>query len=118
MNLGSWIWWTVYLFLALAVLAMLFQVIRDLFRRDDLSGWGKAGWIVFILVLPWLALLVYVISQSRNMRARDLADAGGYGYRSTPAPDASGQITRAQRLLASGAITPAEFETLKAKALR
>ena len=105
---------------------LLFTVFADIFRRHDLSGLGKTGWIVFAILLPFLGVFIYLITQNvgmterslqRSRAARDRFDddirrtAGGSGG------GAAAEIDKAKQLLDSGAITQAEFETLKQKAL-
>jgi len=106
---------------------LLFTVFADIFRRHDLSGLGKTGWIVFAILLPFLGVFIYLITQNVGMTERNLQrsraqrdrfddyvrqTAGGSG-----GGGAAAEIDRAKQLLDSGAITPAEFETLKQKAL-
>jgi hypothetical protein len=103
----------------------LFMVFADIFRRHDLSGWGKAGWLIFVIILPYLGVFVYFITQSEGMTRRNIdraqrqqaqfddyvrSTAGGGG-------GAAAEIERAKGLLDSGAITQAEFDALKQKAL-
>jgi ABC-type Fe3+ transport system permease subunit len=105
-------------------LRMLFTVFGDLFRRDDMSGWGKAGWMVVCIVLPFLGVLIYLGTHAsgiaersaKQMQAaqsqfdqyvRDTASSGG----------AASEIAKAKDLLTSGAIDQAEFDALKRKAL-
>ena len=102
---------------------MLFAIFGDLFRRDDVSGWGKAAWTLFILVLPILGALCYLISQGREMAERNVeqqraAKAQFDEYvRETAGDDgAAGQIAKAHELLKSGAIDQAEFDRLKQQA--
>ena len=104
---------------------LLFVIIGDVFRRDDMSGWGKTAWLLFMIVLPFLGVFVYVIAQGRSMaerrsdevaanRARyeqDVRRIAGDGDR--PAD----QIVKAKQLLAAGDITHEEYEQLKRKAL-
>lgn len=106
---------------------LLFTVFADVFRRHDISGWGKTGWLVFVILLPFLGVFVYLISQNDGMNQRNLERAqaqrrqfdeyvrdtagGGSGG------GAASQIEQAKGLLDSGAITQAEFDALKAKAL-
>ncbi len=114
-------WLIVEVFFFVAYLVILFHVVRDLFRDPHLGGGAKAAWLVFLLVLPLLAALVYLVARGRGMArreqeaidtARDLADAR---FRSA-GETVSQQITTAKGLLDAGAITPAEFEQLKARA--
>jgi multidrug resistance efflux pump len=89
------------------------------------SGWAKAAWIVFLIVLPFLGTLVYVIANGKEMTERRISDAAASQaqldshIRSVAKSDggAAGEIQRAKELLDSGAITQQEFEQLKAKAL-
>jgi len=109
---------------------ILFRVLADIFRRDDLSGLGKTGWLVFTILLPFLGVFVYVISQGSEMTERSLEraraqqgrfddyvrDAAG-GNGGNGGNGAAEQIGKAKELLDSGAITPTEFDALKHKAL-
>jgi hypothetical protein len=102
---------------------LLFTVFADVFRRTDLSGWGKTGWIVFTIVLPFLGVFVYLITQGSGMTERNLqrtqaarADFDEY-VRDTAGGGAAAEIERAKKLLDSGAINQAEFDSIKQKAL-
>jgi hypothetical protein len=103
---------------------LLITVFADLFRRHDISGWGKAGWTLFVIVLPFLGVFVYLIAQGQQMAERRNADAKASRaafddyVRSVSAESGpSDQIARAKQLLDSGAIDQAEFEQIKRKAL-
>ena len=119
------IFWTMVIFFCwVAWIWTLVIVLSDVFSRDDLSGWGKAGWTVFMLVLPFLGVLIYLIAHGSELGERRMGRAeAAYDRheRSHAAPaagsGAAGQIADGKRLLDSGAITEAEFEQLKAKAL-
>jgi hypothetical protein len=118
--------WTFVLFFGLMVYFwLLITVFADLFRRHELSGWAKTGWIVFVLVLPLIGALAYLISQGREMADRDTRqatrvkqDTDSY-IRSVAAPGYRGvdEIVRGKELLDRGAITQEEFEQLKRRAL-
>ena len=116
--------WTMLLFFLWVVwFWLLFTVFADVFRRTDLSGWGKTGWIVFTIVLPFLGVFVYLITQSSGMTERNLqrtqaarADFDEY-VRDTAGGGAAAEIERAKKLLDSGAINQAEFDSIKQKAL-
>ena len=120
--------WTMIIFFCwVAWIWLLIVIFTDIFRRHDIGGWHKAIWIVFLIILPFLGVLIYLIAQSKGMAERNLeqhraaqaqfneyvqsvaASGGGGG--------AAGEIERAKGLLDSGAITQAEFDSLKAKAL-
>lgn len=115
--------WTMFIFFAWIIwLWLLFTVFADLFRRKDVSGWGKAGWTVFLLVLPFIGVLVYLIGQGSAMgqRQSDRAQSAAPYQAAPSANGANGQaaeISRAKDLLDSGAIDQDEYDTLKRKAL-
>jgi hypothetical protein len=98
-------------------------VIGDLFRDHKLNGWWKALWVLFLIFLPFLTVLVYLIARGRGMAERGQASAKAAQeqtdsyIRSVAQTSPADEIARAKGLLDSGAITPAEFESLKAKAL-
>ena len=119
--------WTMIVFFCWILwLWLLFAIWADIFRRHDIGGLGKTGWIVFAILLPFLGVFIYLITQNvgmterslqRSRAARDRFDddirrtAGGSGG------GAAAEIDRAKQLLDSGTITQAEFEALKQKAL-
>jgi Short C-terminal domain/Phospholipase_D-nuclease N-terminal len=118
--------WTMFVFFAWVIFFwLLFVVFGDLFRRPDISGWGKAGWTVFVILLPFLGILIYLIAEGKGMGERRLQDAQQAQsqmdtYVRSVAGSGSGsaeEITKAKALLDSGAISQAEFDQLKAKAL-
>jgi hypothetical protein len=105
---------------------ILIRVLVDVFRRHDISGWGKAAWTAFMVVLPFLGVLVYLIAHGKEMGQRDLEQARASqsqfdDYVRSVAGDgaggAAGEIAKAKGLLDSGAISQSEFDALKAKAL-
>jgi hypothetical protein len=117
--------WTMFVFFAwILFFWMLFGVFGDLFGRHDISGWAKAGWTVFVIILPFLGIFVYLISQGKAMgeRAQERARAQQAqvdDYVRTVATSGSPteEIAKGKELFDSGAITQAEFDQLKAKAL-
>jgi hypothetical protein len=117
-------WTMLVFFLWIAWFILLFRVFGDIFRRDDISGWGKTAWIVFVILLPFLGVFVYLIANNSGMTDRTLRDAQAaqsdfddYVRSVATEGGAAGEIDRAKQLLDSGAITQAEFDQLKAKAL-
>ncbi len=108
---------------------LLFAIFGDLFRRHDVSGWGKAGWIILMIVLPFLGLLIYLGTQGKGMaerKAQEVASAQAsfdQYVRETAAKGGvegggpTAQISQAKQLLDSGAINQQEFDDLKRKAL-
>ena len=124
-NFTDVIWSMFAFFFFVIVLWMIFGIIGDIFRSDDLSGASKAIWCIAIVFLPWLAIFIYLIVRGsgmagRSMRASADAQAQFDAYVRETAGSGSGaasEIKSAKELLDSGAISPAEFETIKAKAL-
>ena len=118
-------WLLVWTFFFVMYLMVLFQIIGDLFRDKDLSGWWKALWIIFLIIFPFLAAIIYLIARGRGMAERHAGDmrqaqAATDQYIKSVASQGSSpadQIASAKSLLDSGAITQQEFEQLKQKAL-
>jgi len=103
---------------------LLITVFADLFRRHDTSGWAKVAWIVFVIVLPYLGVLVYLIVEHEGMTERNVQRAqvaqqqfDQYVQTTAARGDPAEQITRAKTLLDNGTITQDEFDRIKAKAL-
>ena len=118
------LWTMILFFLWIAWFFILFRVVGDIFRRADLSGWGKTLWLIVVIVLPFLGTFVYLISQGDKMTGRDVKDMQAaqsqfddYVKSVAGSGGAAGEIERAKGLLDSGAITQAEFYELKRKAL-
>jgi len=117
------LFWSILEFFFLFILIMiLFQVIGDLFRDHSMSGGAKAAWIVFLIVLPPLAILVYLIARGPGMqqRALDQAQAMQAQFNQSvqaATADPAAQIANAKALLDAGTISAEEFEQLKQKAL-
>jgi len=108
--------WTMFvLFLWLIWFWLLFEVFADVFRRHDLSGWGKTGWLIFVIILPLLGVFIYLISQNDGMRERSLERAATQGYYGSDS--AAAEIESGKKLLDNGSITLAEFNAIKQKAL-
>ncbi|HEY4237585.1 MAG TPA: SHOCT domain-containing protein [Gaiellaceae bacterium] len=117
--------WTMFVFFAwILFFWMLFGVFGDLFGRHDISGWAKAGWTVFVIILPFLGIFVYLISQGKGMGERaqqraqsQQAQVDDYVRSVATSGSPTEEIAKGQELLNSGAITQTEFDQLKAKAL-
>ncbi len=122
--MGFWdfFWLLLWGFFYVCYLLVLFQVILDLFRDDELSGWGKAVWVVALVLVPAITLVVYLIvrgnGMGRRMRSRRAPVPEEDEVRIINAPSSRvEQIAQAKSLLDSGAITPEEYERLKALAI-
>ncbi|MGO4533728.1 PLDc N-terminal domain-containing protein [Leifsonia sp. 2MCAF36] len=120
--------WSVFLyvfwiFAFVAFLMVLFTVLVDLFRDQELNGWWKAVWVIFLVFVPVIALLVYLIARGRGMAQRNLArratvpEDDTWGQHPTASATPAADIERAQALLNQGVISSGEFDALRAKAL-
>jgi hypothetical protein len=116
--------WTMFIFFLFIIwIWILITVFADIFRRKDASGWTKAAWIVFVILLPYLGVLIYLIANhdgmaDRNIQQMQKQQAASDEYiRSVAGGGAAAEIEKAKGLLDSGAITQAEFDSIKQKAL-
>jgi hypothetical protein len=115
--------WTMILFFAwVAWIWIAITIFGDIFRRHDISGGAKAAWVVLIIVLPFLGVLIYLIAQHEGMRERSVKQveaqqAAFDRYVRDAAGGSAAEIAKAKELLDSGAISQAEFDAIKAKAL-
>jgi predicted membrane channel-forming protein YqfA (hemolysin III family) len=109
--------WVLFIWIAVVVFI-------DLFRRRDISGWAKAAWVIFVVVLPWIGVLAYLIFNHDGMAERGekqtkaaQAQFDDYVRQAAGKGGPASEIDTAKKLLDSGAITQAEFDAIKAKAL-
>ena len=116
--------WSMVIFFAFVIwIWLLITVFADIFRRRDIGGGSKAIWIIFVIVLPYLGVLVYLIADhdgmaERNMEQMKAVKAQQDDYiKSVAGSSPADQVAQAKQLLDSGAITQAEFDAMKAKAL-
>ena len=117
------LWSMIIFFFWVIWIWIVITVLIDVFRRHDIGGFAKAAWVIFVVILPWLGVLIYLIAQHDGMRERSIKQAQGQQQafddyvRETAGGGAAADIAKAKELLDTGAITQAEFEALKAKAL-
>jgi hypothetical protein len=117
--------WTMLVFFVwIAWFMLLFRIIGDIFRRNDIHGGGKTMWLIFVLCLPFLGVFVYLIAENKGMTERQLeavqaqrAQMDDYVRSVGSTGGAAAEIETAKGLLDSGAISQPEYDTLKAKAL-
>jgi hypothetical protein len=116
--------WTMIIFFFWVIwIWIVITVLIDVFRRDDIGGWAKAAWVIFVVILPWLGVLIYLIAQHDGMQERSVNQALAQRQafddrvRESASGGSAAEIAKAQELLDAGAITQEEFEALKAKAL-
>jgi hypothetical protein len=119
----DFIWYTIVIFAFVAYLIVLWHVIADLFRDKAASGFEKAIWVIFLIILPYITAIVYLIFKGRGMAERqreavvEAKQASDDYIKSVAGTTPAQQIAEAKKLLESGAITQEEFDSLKAKAL-
>ena len=116
------LWTLLIFFLWVMFFWILIIVLGDIFRRHDIGGWSKAGWVIFVVFLPFLGILVYLGVNGSGMAERNVKDARQAqaqtdDYIRSVAGGPAGEIEKAKQLLDSGAITQEEFNALKQKAL-
>jgi hypothetical protein len=118
------LWSMIIFFVWVTWIWMMILILSDVFRRTDLSGWGKAGWTFFLIVLPFLGALIYLIAQSDGMAERRTQDAQGqraqmddYVRSVAGSGGPAAEIDKAKQLLDTGAINQTEYEAIKGKAL-
>ena len=119
------VFWTIIIFFSwIAWIWILVSIFGDVFRRRDIGGWSKAAWVVFMIVLPFIGVLIYLIAQHDGMAERNMeqvrAAQHAFDERVKAAASSEGpaaEIEKAENLLSRGSITQAEFDALKAKAL-
>src|SRR5262249_12647808 len=123
-SLSDFLWSLLVIFFMVVYVMMLFSIIIDIFRRHDASGWKKAAWFLFLLFVPLVGMLAYLITNSSAMAQRSVAevaqsqeDFDTYGGSVAAQGDPTAQIEKAKALLDSGAISQTEYDQLKAKAL-
>ncbi|HET9998369.1 MAG TPA: SHOCT domain-containing protein [Nocardioides sp.] len=124
-SFGEVLLWSFWFFIWIAALTIWFRCLFDMFSDSTLSGWAKAGWAIFMIFIPWVGALVYLIVRGRSMSDRQAAaiqsqQAAQEQYIKQVAGSSADPVSRiadAKALLDSGAISETEFNTLKAKAL-
>lgn len=118
---------TMWLFLWILWIFLLVRIIMDIFRSRDLGGWGKAGWLAFVIILPFLGVLVYVLARGDEMSQRDVADvqARDQAFRSyvrdAAGSDSGGtadEIAKLADLRDRGVISEDDFQQGKSRVLR
>ena len=123
LSVAEFLWTCLAIFFMVIYFMMLFQVIVDVFRRHDASGGKKAGWLILLLILPFISLIAYMLMNSEGMaeRQRDLMEARGSrpsgGGNSSGGSGPASEIASAKALLDSGAISQEEYQSIKSRVL-
>jgi len=117
-SFANFLWSMFVIYMIFIVIWMFVRVFSDIFTRENLTGWGKAAWILLIFIVPFLGILIYVIARPKNTEQdqRMMAEAQAAQARLTGGSSVD-DIAKAQALLDKGSITQDEFNALKAKAL-
>ena len=122
-NFWDIFWWLFIFYAFFAFLWALFMVIGDLFRDHELSGWWKAVWILFLVFVPLLSVLAYMIARGKGMAERSMerarqsqAETDAY-IRQVAATSPTEEIAKAKALMDAGTITPEEYNRIKSKAV-
>lgn len=117
-------WSMLWFFLFFLWIWLLISLFADIFRSDDLGGWGKAGWILFLIVIPWLGALVYLIARGGSMQERSMKDMAarekatrGYIQDVAGAGTAADELTKLASLHERSVLTDEEFSQQKAAIL-
>jgi uncharacterized membrane protein YcjF (UPF0283 family) len=120
----SFLWDVLVIFAFVIWFWLLIVVFGDIFRRRDISGWGKAAWIILVIILPYFGVFIYLIAEHSGMAERNTqqvqaqqAVADQYIRSVSGSGGPASEIETAKNLLDSGAITQAEYDSIKAKAL-
>ena len=117
------VFWSIIIFFFWVIwIWIVVTVLIDIFRRHDIGGFAKAAWVIFVVILPWLGVLIYLIAQHDGMRDRRIKEAQEQkaafdDYVREAAGGSADEIARAKQLLDAGTITQEEFDALKRKAL-
>jgi len=117
--------WTMFIFFAWVIwFWLLITVFSDVFRRHDIGGGAKTLWLIFVILLPFLGVFIYLLTQNDGITQRNLDRAKGqqaqldeYVRATAGSGSAASEIEKAKSLLDSGAITQPEFDAIKQKAL-
>ena len=115
---GSVLWAMVVFFFWFMLIWIFIGVFADLFRRNDLTGWAKAGWLLLIFIVPFIGILIYMIARPKmTEQDKEMIEQAQEAQRRIAGYSAADEIAKLEQLKASGALTQAEFDTAKAKAL-
>jgi hypothetical protein len=118
------VFWTIVIFfLWVAWIYMLVVILTDVFRRKDINGWAKAAWCIFLIVVPFLGVLVYLIAEHKGMEERQEREVATQqqaqeSYIRSVSGGPTNEIAQAKDLLDKGAITQQEYDAIKDKALK
>ena len=118
-GVGEFLLWLVWIFLFVIWFWLLITIFADLFRRHDINGWVKALWIIFVIVLPVLGILIYLITQSHGIAERNVkqAQAEQEQLRQIVGTSSADELVKLDQLKANGSLTDEEYQKMRAKVI-
>ena len=117
-NFGEVLWSIVVFFFWFIFIWMFISIFADIFRREDLSGWGKAGWTFLIVILPFIGILIYMIARPKmTEQDKRMLNQAQEAQRRMQGYSAADEIAKLAKLRDEGKISAEEYEQMKAKAL-
>jgi small-conductance mechanosensitive channel len=123
-NFGEVLLWTLWFTVWMMAIWLVIAIVMDIFRDRALSGWGKAAWTIFVLVVPWLGALVYLIARGRSMNERSMAIAKeqdeamrAYVRSAAGTPSTADELGKLADLHQRGVLSQTEYEQAKAAVL-
>jgi hypothetical protein len=120
LSLAEFLWTLLAIFFMVMYFMMLFQVVVDVFRRHDASGWKKGAWLVFLFIVPFISLIAYMVANSEGMAERAAGSMEAHAARGAADGNGAGpaaEISNAKALLDSGAISQDEYTSIKSRVL-
>ncbi|HUL85813.1 MAG TPA: PLD nuclease N-terminal domain-containing protein [Actinomycetota bacterium] len=115
---GSVLWAMIVFFFWFMLIWMFIAVFADIFRRNDLSGWAKAGWVLLIFIVPLLGILIYVIARPKmTEQDKEMMEQAQEAQRRVEGYSAADEVAKLAKLRDEGKITPEEYEEMKKRAM-
>jgi hypothetical protein len=117
-NLGSVLLASIAFFFVVMIIWMFIAIFADIFRRNDLSGWGKAGWVLLIFIVPFIGILIYVIARPKmTEQDKEMMEKAQEAQRRVQGYSPADEIAKLGKLRDEGKITAEEYEDMKRKAM-
>jgi hypothetical protein len=118
-SVGEFLLWLLWIFLFVIWFWLLIMIFSDIFRRHDIHGFAKTMWVIFVIVLPFLGIFIYLITQSHGMAERNIAQAQAQQeqLRQIVGTSSADELVKLDQLKASGSITDDEYQKMRAKVI-
>ena len=118
-SVGEFLLWLLWIFLFVVWFWLLITIFSDIFRRHDIHGFAKTMWVIFVIILPFLGIFIYLITQSHGMAERNIAQAQAQQeqLRQIVGTSSADEIMKLDQLKANGSITEDEYQKMRAKAI-